>query len=127
GRVRVTKTSVTNHQPYTSVLNLNEVDTKAVINQILSESYQTNSEVIVGEMSDQSIMVTKLPPLHVNSTNNEDNITRADYIKKHKVFFHNVFENAYNDIEQIVKSFEDHGFSYLGSRQIEFFCPCSKD
>lgn len=126
GQARVTKIFPGNKTPYTSVIELNDTETKDVINQILSESYQTNSEVIVGEMSDQSIMVTKLPPVNVNSTIDES-ISRKDYIKKHKIFFHNVFEMASNDIEKIVKLFEDHGFSYMGSRQIDFFCPCSKD
>ena len=126
GNVRVTKIFPGGHNPYTSMLELKEVETKEVINKILTESYQTNSEVMVGEMSDQSIMVTKLPPVNVNSSLNET-ISRPDYIKKHKAFFHSVFEDASNDIEKIVQMFENNGFSYLGSRQIDFFCPCSKD
>lgn len=126
GQVRVTKMFPGSKAPYTSVLELKDTETKEVMNRILSESYQTNSEVIVGEMSDQSIMVTKLPPLNVNSTIDET-ISRKEFIKKHKGFFHSVFEAASNDIENIVKMFEDHGFTYMGSRQIDFFCPCSKD
>lgn len=126
GQVRITKTFTNQKTPYTSMLELKETETKEVINRVLSESYQTNSEVIVGEMSDQSIMVTKLPPVNVNSIH-DDSISRADFIKKHKGFFHSLFESASNDIEEIVKQFETHGFSYIGSRQIDFFCPCSKD
>lgn len=126
GKVRVTKISPNQGQPYTSVIELNNVETKDVINKIFSESYQTNSEVIVSEISDQSIMVTKLPPVNVNSVMDET-LGRKEYIKKHKNFFHDVFESAPNDIEKIVKLFEDHGYAYMASRQIEFFCPCSKD
>ena len=126
GKVRVTKITQHNPQPYTSVLDLKAVETKEVINQILSESYQTNSEVIVAEVSDQAIMVTKLPPVNVNSSH-DDSPARKDYIKKHSAFFHDVFETATDDIEKIVKLFEDHGLGYMGSRQIDFFCPCSKD
>lgn len=126
GKVRVAKISQNNAQPYTSVLELKEIETKEVINRILSESYQTNSEVIVSDISDQSIMVTKLPPMNVNSSL-DDSLSRADYIKKHKTFFHDAFEAATDDIEKIVKMFEDRGFSYMTSRQIDFFCPCSKD
>lgn len=126
GKVRVTKIFQNSAQPYTSVLELKDVETKEVINRILSESYQTNSEVIVGELSDQSIMVTKLPPVNVNSSF-DDTPGRKEFIKKHSKFFHDVFESAPDDIEKIVKLFEDHGFSYMASRQIEFFCPCSKD
>lgn len=126
GNIRITKIFSNNKQPYTSMLELKEVDTKDLINRVLAESYQTNSEVIVGEMSDQSIMVTKLPPINVNSTL-EESISREEYIKKHKSFFHSVFELATDDIEKIVKKFEDHGYTYLGSRQIGFFCPCSQE
>lgn len=126
GKVRVTKIFQNNAHPYSSVLELKETETKEVINRVLTESYQTNSEVIVSDISDQSIMVTKLPPVNVNSSIDES-MSRADYIKKHKHFFHDVFEAAANDIEKIVKMFEDQGFSYMTSRQIEFFCPCSKD
>ncbi len=126
GKVRVTKILQNNSQPYTSMLELANVATKDVINQIFNESYQTNSEVIVGEMSDQSIMVSKLPSMNVNSTF-DDTPGRKDFIKKHGQFFHDVFEAGTDDIEKIVKLFEDHGFSYMGSRQIDFYCPCSKD
>ncbi len=126
GKVRVTKIFSGNHQPYTSVIELKEVETKNVINQILSESYQTNSEVIVSDVSDQSVLVTKLPSLNVNSSL-DDTFSRQQYIKRNQQFFHDVFEEATDDIEKIVKLFEDHGLAYLGSRQIDFFCPCSKD
>jgi molecular chaperone Hsp33 len=126
GKVRVTKIFPNHTQPYSSVLDLNQVETKEVINRIFSESYQTNSEVIVSEISDQSVMVTKLPPVNGNTVV-DDSISRPEFIKKHSHFFHDVFEKASNNIEEIVKLFEDKGFSYLGSRQIDFFCPCSKD
>jgi molecular chaperone Hsp33 len=126
GSVRVTKIFQSQKTPYTSHLELKETPTKEVINRIFAESYQTNTEVIVGEMSDQSIMVTKLPPTNVNSAIDET-VGRKEFIKKHQNFFHDVFETATDDIEKIVKLFEDHGFSYLGSRQISFFCPCTKE
>lgn len=126
GKVRVTKIFPGQKSPYTSMLELKDTETKEVINKVLNESYQTNSEVIVGEMSDQSIMVTKLPPINVNS-NIDESLSRQQYIKQHRTFFHHIFESAPNDIEAIVKVFEDKGLSYLGSRQIAFFCPCTKD
>lgn len=127
GKVRVTKIFPNGQTPYTSVLELKDVETKDVINQIFSESYQTNSEVIVSEISDQSILVTKLPTLNTNSHYADESTPRKEYIKKNKHFFHDVFEAGTDDIEKIVKMFEDKGLAYLGSRQISFFCPCSKD
>jgi molecular chaperone Hsp33 len=108
------------------MLELKDVETKDVINQVLTESYQTNSEVLVANQSDQSIMVTKLPPLNTNSVIDET-VSRKEYVKRNFEFFNEAFEMATDDIEQIVKKFEDHGLSYLGSRQVSFFCPCSHE
>lgn len=126
GNIRITKIFSNNKSPYTSMLELKNADTKDLINQVLAESYQTNSEVIVSEQSDQSIMVTKLPPINVNTIIDET-VSRKDFIRKNQSFFKDVFALATDDIEKIVKKFEDHGFSYLGSRQLSFFCPCSQE
>lgn len=126
GNVRVTKVFPNQKSPYTSMIEVKEKDAMGLINQIFEESYQTNSEVVVSEISDQSVMVTKLPLLNVNS-NFDETVPRREYIRKHKAFFHDMFEAATSDIEQIVKGFEDKGFAYLGSRQLNFFCPCSQE
>ncbi len=126
GQVRVSKMYSNNSAPYTSMLELKEVASRDVINKILAESYQTDSEVIVAEIADQSVMVTRLPPLNSKSTLVETP-ARKEYIKKQSHFFHEVFETATDDIEKIVKLFEDRGLAYLGSRQISFFCPCSHE
>src|SRR5690606_29016832 len=52
GNVRVTKVFQSQKSPYTSMIELKNLDTKEIINQILKESYQTNSEVIIGSTSD---------------------------------------------------------------------------
>lgn len=126
GNVRVTKIFQSQKAPYTSMIELNNADSRDVINQILTESYQTNSEIIVSDISDQALMVSKLPPINVKVIQDES-VSRKEYIKKHSHFFHDVFELATDDIEKIVKKFEDYNYSYLGSRQVSFFCPCSED
>ncbi len=126
GKIRVTKSFTNDKSPYTSIIDLNQTETKEVLNKLLSDSYQTDSEIVVANMCDQSLMVTKLPAMNVNLVNHES-MTRAEYLKKHQHFFQEVFENAFTDIEKIVKTFEDNGFAYLGSRQINYFCPCSKE
>ncbi|HLW58259.1 MAG TPA: Hsp33 family molecular chaperone HslO [Bacteriovoracaceae bacterium] len=125
GSVRVSKI-VQNKSPYTSVLSLKDLSTKEVINKILSESYQVPSKVIVSEISDQSVMVTKLPAMNVDKVV-EDDVSLDEYINKHSLMFHDIFEQAPNDIEKIVQFFESKGFSYLASKQIDFYCPCSKE
>ncbi len=126
GSMRITKIFTSNKSPYTSMLDLKNIETKELMNHILCESYQTNSEVMVSQVSDQSIMVTKLPPLNSNQVVDET-VSRKDYIRKHQSFFNDVFALASDDIEQIVKKFEDSDFTYLGSRQVSFYCPCSEE
>jgi len=126
GQVRVTKIFNNNKSPYTSVLEVKDIATKDVINKILKDSYQTNSEVIVSDVCDQSILVTKLPNLNINSKI-DDSISRLEFINRNKIFFQNVFNESTNDIEKIVKTFEEKEFSYLGSRQVSFYCPCSRE
>jgi molecular chaperone Hsp33 len=126
GSMRITKIFTSNKSPYTSMLDLKNVETKELMNQILCESYQTNSEVMVSQVSDQAIMVTKLPPLGGNQVVDET-VSRKEFIKKHQPFFNSVFDLATDDIEQIVKKFEDSDFTYLGSRQVSFYCPCSEE
>jgi len=57
----------------------------------------------------------------------EDDVSLDEYINKHSLMFHDIFEQAPNDIEKIVQFFESKGFSYLASKQIDFYCPCSKE
>lgn len=125
GNVRVSKI-VQNKTPYTSVLSLNKLSTKDVINKVLSESYQVPSKVTVSEISDQSVMVTKLPALNVNKVE-DDNVSLDEYIAKNSLKYHDIFEQAPNDIEKVVQLFEEQGLAYLASKQIDFFCPCSKE
>ncbi len=126
GNMRISKITPSQKMPYTSVIEMKDIETKELINKVFQDSYQTNSEVIVSELSDQSVMITKLPSLNVNSSLDES-ASRSEFIKKNSSFFHDLFETGTDDIEKIVKAFEDKGFAYLGSRQISFFCPCSKD
>src|SRR5690554_7598075 len=71
-------------------------------------------------------MVTKLPAINEDKVV-EDDVSLDEYINKHSLMFHDIFEQAPNDIEKIVQFFESKGFSYLASKQIDFYCPCSKE
>lgn len=126
GKVRLTKISPHEKAPYTSMIEVKDVETRDVINKVFTETYQTNSEVIVSDITDQAVMVTKLPPIKVNS-NIDLTASRKDFIRGKKNFFHDIFEMATDDIEKIVKVFEEKDLAYLGSRQLDFFCSCSKD
>lgn len=125
GHARISKI-VQDKSPYTSMIALENLPTKEVINRILNDSYQVPSRVVVSEISDQSVMVTKLPAFNVNKIVDND-VSLNEYLAKNSLKFHDIFEEAPNDIEKVVQLFEAQGLGYLASKQIEFFCPCSKE
>jgi molecular chaperone Hsp33 len=96
------------------------------VNNILRDSYQTNSEVIISSNSDQSVMITKLPPMNVDKEIWED-ISLNEYILKKRHLINDLFSKNTDDIELIVNGFEKDDYAYLQSKQVHFHCPCSKD
>lgn len=126
GAARVTKQFPGGRAPYTSVVRFKETDSKEVINDILRTSYQANCEIVVSDIADQSVMVIKLPPVNVNK-NVDETPTLEEFLKTNKPLFQNIFDENHNDTESVVKAFEKSQFAYLSSRQVELFCPCSKD
>jgi molecular chaperone Hsp33 len=127
GVARITKI-FPSQKPYSSIIKLNESKANQVVNQVLTESYQTNSKVLISENQDQSIMVTKLPPTNVDKEGNpEEDISLDDFIISEAAFTKDLFENHYDETEIIINKFEHKGFNYLGSKEVKFHCPCSKD
>ena len=126
GVCRVSKVFSHNKAPYTSVSQVNNEISSNVINIVLKESYQTNSEIITSEEVDQTLMITKLPPIDIKKEVIDD-ISLKEYILQNKMLFQKIFSNQFNSIEPIVELLEGAGFEYLSSKQVEFFCPCSKE
>lgn len=126
GVCRVSKIFSNNKIPYTSVGQVHDEKHEELTNKILRESYQTNSEVLTSELVDQTLMITKLPPVEIKKEVLED-ISLKEYLLTQKKFSQKLFEKAFNDVKGIVEFFESEGFLYLGSKEIKFYCPCSKE
>jgi molecular chaperone Hsp33 len=127
GEARVTKQFPTGHAAYTSVVQFVKKQSKQVINEILQTSYQANAEIVVSEDSDQSFLLIKLPPVNIDKKTEDETPSLAEFLNTNKNFFESIFKLAHNDVDKIVKDFEKSEFAYLSSRQVELFCPCSKD
>ncbi|MBY0516736.1 MAG: Hsp33 family molecular chaperone HslO [Bacteriovoracaceae bacterium] len=127
GETRITKLFQGGHAPYTSVVHFQDMESKQVVNEIIKTSYQANAEVYVSEVADQSLLLLKLPPINVDSQFKDETPSLESFFKKNKNMFHQIFDDHHNDVEKIVKSFEQSSFAYLSSRQVELFCPCSKE
>lgn len=127
GKARIAKQFPGGRPPYTSVVEFEDTLGKEVINQVLVTSYQANSEIFVSEAADQSFLLIKLPPINVDSQLKDETPTLQEYLKSHRAFFHAIFDEHYDDVEHVVKAFEKSELTYLSSRQVELFCPCSKE
>ena len=113
-------------RPYTSVIQISDQAADSLINSIFEQSYQTNSQVITSEVSDQSFMVTKLPPININQVNDES-MGLNEYLLTKKKLFSELFIKGSTDVEEIVKFMENDSFAYLGSKQMKLTCSCSKE
>jgi len=127
GKARISKI-FPNSTPYTSIINMDNDDASEVVNNILKESYQTKSKVITSDSLDQSIMFTKLPRLEIKKIIEDlDDIPLNEYILQKTKFVTSIFKNHIQDIEKIIETFEAEGYSYIGSKEVNFNCPCSKE
>lgn len=128
GSARVAKQFPGGRSPYSSVIEFKEHDSKDLINQIIRESYQVTAEMVVSEVSDQSLLVIKLPPINVNRQEWVDETpSLKEYIKNKHSFFHDIFDEHHNDVQSVVSAFEAGPYAYLSSRQVSLACPCSQE
>jgi molecular chaperone Hsp33 len=130
GVARVTKQFPHGHLPYTSLVEYNRATPEKVLNLILDTSYQAQAKIVVSEVSDQSCLFVKLPPPQANVVIDMENLSLPpinDYAKKHRDFLQSVFEVYPNNTQSVVEHFEKLTFAYLSSRQVEFYCPCSRE
>lgn len=127
GVARISKI-FTSKTPYTSIVKLEQTKTNEVINKILADSYQTNSKILISTQKDQSIMITKMPPIDVNKEGVvEDDLSMEEFVEGYRDLINNLFDKHYDDTEVIVNQFESCNFNYLGSKEVKFHCPCSKN
>lgn len=126
GKSRIVKLSPGELHPYTSIINLDDIDFHQVVNRVLNESYQVKSEVFLSQDSDQSIMLMKLPEVNVNRVQTNYNLSIGDYWNKIKASTEELFQKGTTEQVDIQKHFENQGLMYLGSKEIKFKCTCSR-
>lgn len=127
GKCRIVKLLPGETHPYTSIIKLDDIGFHQVVNQILVESYQFNSEVFLSEDSDQSIMLMKLPEINVNRVQTNYVMTINQYWKKIEAHAQKLYEMGTTEQVDIQAHFENEGMLYLGSKEIKFKCTCSRE
>jgi len=125
GKARVT-ISYPNKQPYSSVIPLEETSYDDVFNQMIKNSYQSNSETMIGNKS--SLLLRPLPKSNIDEKFDEIQTSTVNTIKEEcGNFLGSVLMIDFKTEDEIIKLFTDNGFNYLGSTQVKFNCPCSKE
>ncbi len=127
GKCRVVKTVPDETRPYTSIINLDNVDFHEVVNDLLRESYQLKSEVFLTEESDQSVMIMKLPSININRIETNYTLSVPEYWQKIEKDLNALFEKHTDNYEVIQKHIEGMGLLYLGSKEVKFKCNCSRE
>ncbi|MFQ5717911.1 MAG: Hsp33 family molecular chaperone HslO [Acidobacteriota bacterium] len=127
GTVRVQKVSPAGGTPYESVLSARNLPLPAIVNQVLAESYQVNSTVVVSQASDQSAMLHQLPPLprqHEYVYSIEAVRARQAEIQEQMDL---IFARALQAPDEIETAFDAIGFRLLAGREVAFLCACSRE
>lgn len=127
GQCRVVKTMPNETHPYTSIIKLQDVNFHEVVNTILRESYQFNSEIFLSEESDQSVMIMKLPSININRIKTDYTLNVVEYWQKHEKYISELFKQHTSEYDIIQSHLEKLGLLFLGSREIKFKCHCSRE
>ena len=127
GKCRIVKLLPGELHPYTSIIELENIDFHQVVNRILEQSYQSNSEVFLSQESDQSIMIMKLPEINVNKVQTNYIMSIDQYWKNIEAKTNKLYELGTTEQKDIQEHFESEGMLYLGSKEIRFKCTCSRE
>lgn len=125
GTCRINKVYA-NQSPYTSVIDYKNFKIEDLPNEVMDKSYQTNSRIIISEKFNNSIMITKLPPTNINKKIDEfEDINQGDFQRDFNELIKLSLNQETSDVATVEKVFSKFDFSYLGSKEIRFHCPCS--
>lgn len=126
GKCRLHKTII-GKSPYTSVLEFQDLDLDQVINQVMEQSYQTQSKILMSNDKQSSLMLTLLPPTNVDQKFEElDPLTLEKALEKNEEFFAKIL-NEDIELSELEKLAKNKGCQYLGSKEMNFHCPCSRE
>ena len=127
GICRLTKTFKNDSQPYTSIIQLEQTPFRDVFSKILSESYQISGINRLSQDSDQSIMLVSIPPRHLKSVNAQNHLFPDEFWKQKGQMIDAFFKKSLHDRKSIIEFFDQLGFTYLGEKEMRFYCPCSRE
>lgn len=127
GKCRIHK-FMPNSEPYTSVIALENHQLDDLVNEVINKSYQAQSIILMDSKSNNSLMISKLPPSNVDQkVANFSDLNLSQIKNKFQVFNQKALNIEIGSVQAVTKIFEDEDFNYLGSKEVHFHCPCSKE
>jgi molecular chaperone Hsp33 len=127
GKCRVTK-SYAQKAPYTSILDFENHPVENLVNEVTEKSYQTNSEILSSQDVASSLMLTKLPPTNINKKIEDyEDLSMSDFKLEFKELIDSALALTHTNVAEVEKLFTKYDFNYLGSKEVKFNCPCSKE
>ena len=125
GLVRVHKL-YPRHPPYESVLRVEGLPLREIVNRVLHDSYQVNCAMLLSDVSDQSVLLHQLPPMPGGDDfecSHETVRARREHIRS---TVESIFAGALSDVKAVEQAFGHAGFRLLAHRRVRFHCGCSK-
>jgi molecular chaperone Hsp33 len=126
GIVRVQKVLPNEPVPYESVLEIEALPLREIVNRVLQESYQVHCAMMVSHNSDQSAMLHQLPPLR---SENYDYSLQAVRDQRSEVqeSVERIFAWSLHRKDEVEQAFTEIGFKPLAARPVRFRCSCSRE
>ena len=125
GMVRLVKIFPNNVAPYGSVIEVEALPLREIVNRVLAESYQVQAGVVVSQASDQSLMLLRLPPPTGDVEDSQAQVAIGPRQQGMEQELERIFSRGLHDREEIEAAFVEIGFELLARRQISFYCACS--
>jgi molecular chaperone Hsp33 len=112
--------------PYESVLKVEGLPLREIVNRVLHDSYQVNCAMMLSQVSDQSVLLHQLPPLPGKDEyeySPEAVRSRREGIRSS---VREIFSRALHETAEIEAAFAGIGFRLLAHRPMRFRCSCSQ-
>ena len=127
GIVRLVKMLPNNPKPYSSFIDLNHHAPQNVANALLEKSYQVQSQIFLGQHSDQSLLISKLPMPGSDKKAGKEDVSLERYLKEQMMAFREILDMALMDDADIMNQFQKRNLTFLHSKEMKFHCPCSQE
>jgi molecular chaperone Hsp33 len=112
--------------PYESVLRVEGLPLREIVNRVLHDSYQVNCAMMLSQVSDQSMLLHQLPPLPGKDEYEYSPEAVRERRRGIRSSVREIFARALHEEAEIEAAFARIGFRLLAHRPMRFRCSCSR-